>query len=103
MLRDVYRERRDAMTDALISNMPSHAKWQEPQSGVFFWIELPETVDSVELLTHCLEKQRVGFFPGTACSRGRHKNAIRLNFSKCDTDEIREGVYRISKALNHFL
>jgi 2-aminoadipate transaminase len=98
-LIEAYRERRNAMDAALINHMPSSAQWQVPNCGVFFWEELPHSVDTSRLLKICLEEERVAFLPGEGCSRGKRKNGMRLNFSRCNPEQITEAVARIGRVL----
>jgi 2-aminoadipate transaminase len=98
-LRVAYRERRDAMEAALVSYLHPYAQWRVPDSGVFFWVELSESVNASQLLADCLEQERVAFLPAEACSRGKRKNGMRLNFSRCDSAQITDGVARIGRAL----
>jgi 2-aminoadipate transaminase len=98
-LRAAYRERRDVMAAALKASMPSCALWEVPASGVFFWIDLPNSIDTGELLTRCLKEERVAFLPGEACSRGKRKNGMRLNFSRRDPGQIVDGIARIGRVL----
>nr|MDP9467115.1 PLP-dependent aminotransferase family protein [Chloroflexota bacterium] len=46
LLRDVFRERRDAMLGALRDTMPAAAVWTEPAGGYFIWIDLPPGLDA---------------------------------------------------------
>jgi 2-aminoadipate transaminase len=100
MIRSVYRERRDAMNAALLEHFGSTATWIVPEAGVFFWVNLPDSVDASELLTTCLENERVAFLPAEACSRGKHKNGMRLNFSRCNPGQIADGIGRIGRILH---
>lgn len=102
MLRREYRVRRDSMLRALRENFPSWASWNEPQSGVFIWVELPEEVDTGELLKIAIEEEDVAFIPGYAfdVKGGRTAaNAMRLNFSSCAPALIEEGIARLSRVL----
>jgi 2-aminoadipate transaminase len=98
-LRAAYRERRDVMGAALKSTMPACALWEVPASGLFFWIDLPDSIDAGELLTRCLKEERVAFLPGEACSRGKRKNGMRLNFSRREPGQIVDGIARIGRVL----
>ena len=45
-LRREYGARLDAMLGALEEHFPEGCRWVKPSSGVFIWVELPETVDT---------------------------------------------------------
>ena len=49
-IRSVYRERRDAMLEALEKHMPAGVKWTHPQGGLFLWVTLPEGMDTSRAL-----------------------------------------------------
>ena len=38
----MYRERRDAMLDALDDLMPAGARWNVPDGGFYVWVTLPD-------------------------------------------------------------
>jgi 2-aminoadipate transaminase len=99
IIRKVYRERRDAMLDALEEHMPAGVKWTHPEGGLFLWITLPETMSSVDLLQKSIE-QKVAFVPGNSFySCGGGENTMRLNFSYANPERINEGISRLSKAI----
>lgn len=102
-LRREYRIRRDTMLRSLRENFPSWASWNKPQNGVFIWVELPEEVDTGELLKVAIEEEDVAFIPGYAFDvKGGRKatNALRLNFSSCAPALIEEGIARLARVLN---
>jgi 2-aminoadipate transaminase len=92
----VYRQRRDAMLDALAEFFPREAEWTQPSGGLFIWATLPEFIDTGDLLAKALREERVAFVPGSAAYvDGRGGSSMRLNFSGSTEDEIREGIRRI--------
>lgn len=96
-IRRVYRSRRDAMRRAMTEHMPQ-VRITNPEGGLFFWAELPEGMNSRELMVRCLEKQ-VAFVPGGSFFPEKPKeNTLRLNFSGMDEATIEEGVCRIKEA-----
>jgi 2-aminoadipate transaminase len=96
---ETYRARRDTMLDALAEHFPAQAAWTHPQGGLFIWATLPEFIDTTDLLARAL-RENVAFVPGAAAYLdGRGHNAMRLNFSAVDEDDIREGVRRIGKVV----
>jgi 2-aminoadipate transaminase len=91
----IYRERRDAMVEALERYFPSEATWSVPDGGLFLWATLPDYIDTTDLLARAL-RDNVAFVPGAAAYLdGRGTHSMRLNFSGSDSEEIREGVRRI--------
>jgi 2-aminoadipate transaminase len=91
----VYRQRRDAMLDALERFFPRSASWSQPEGGLFLWATLPDYIDTTDLLAKAL-RDNVAFVPGAAAfTDGRGGSSMRLNFSASTPEEIREGVRRI--------
>ena len=102
MLRDEYRRRRDIMARALEEYFPDEARWIVPQSGFFFWVELPSTVDLDRLFKLAIDKERVAFIPGRAFSvggAGRQTRSLRLNFSNSNPQQIEDGISRLARVL----
>ena len=100
-IRDVYRQRRDAMLAAMDEYFPEKVSWTRPQGGLFLWVKLPEAVDSQELLEKALQ-EKVAFVPGTAFyADGRGRDAMRLTFATCSTEKIDQGIRRLGKAITH--
>ena len=48
----------------LQKNLPPGIKYNTPKGGFFVWLELPEQVDTTELLKFALEKYQVNFIFG---------------------------------------
>jgi 2-aminoadipate transaminase len=96
-LTEIYRARRDTMLDALERHFPPQAEWTRPAGGLFIWATLPDFIDTTDLLARALQAN-VAFVPGEgAYMDGRGRNAMRLNFSGVNEDDIREGVRRIGE------
>lgn len=101
-LRAEYRGRRDAMLAALEAHFPAEARWHAPASGMFVWVTMPPEVDTTALLRRAVEEVGVAFVPGKAfCAAGgvRGGNALRLNFSHVNAEEIGEGIRRLGQVL----
>ncbi len=105
LIRQVYRERRDVMLNALGEFFPSEVEWTHPQGGLFLWVTLPEGMDCQQLFRAALA-ENVAFVPGDSfyadngCEGCRH---MRLNFSYSPPEQIREGIRRLSVAVNRQL
>ncbi len=99
-LIEIYRDRRDAMLDALERHFPKEAEWSRPEGGLFLWATLPDYIDTTDLLAKAL-RENVAFVPGRAAYvDGRGGSSMRLNFSATDEDELREGIRRIGGVIS---
>ena len=104
-IRQLYRERRDAMLHALKDFFPPEVSWTKPQGGLFLWISLPKGLDSQKILDTAVA-ENVAFVPGQCFyahsgeEAGRH---MRLNFSNSSPDQIREGIRRLALAVENAL
>lgn len=98
-LRRLYSHRVDVMHRCLQRELGDYAKYQKPEGGYFFWLELPKKVDTSELLDKAAAL-KTGFRPGVRfSSRGKLKNFLRLSFAHYDENAIDVGVTRLAKAL----
>lgn len=101
LIRQVYRERRDAMLHALEEFFPPEVTWTHPKGGLFLWTTLPRDVDCRLLFRSALAEE-VAFVPGDCFYANdvfegcRH---MRLNFSFCEPEQIHEGIRRLSVAV----
>ncbi len=101
-LRQEYRRRRDTMLRALAEHFPAGTHWEKPSSGLFIWVELPDGIDTGELLKIALETEKVAFLPGLAfraCEASGGTNFMRLNFSNSSVERIEDGIGRLGRVL----
>jgi 2-aminoadipate transaminase len=103
LIRRVYRERRDAMLEALTEQFPPEITWTRPKGGLFLWMTLAPGMDAQRLFEAAL-RENVAFVPGESfyAPNGHRENAhrqLRLNFSAVDPERIREGVRRLRIAV----
>lgn len=102
-LRATYRERRDAMLEALKKHFPTGASWNRPAGGLFVWVTLPDRIDAMALLPKAVEKN-VTFVPGEDFHADHSgKNTIRLNFSNAGVDDIHAGIERLGSVIKQAL
>jgi 2-aminoadipate transaminase len=95
-LRDIYRERRDAMLQALDEEFPVGARWTRPQGGFYVWLELPNQLDARAMLAKAIAA-RVAYVPGGAFyADGQGTSQVRLSYCFPPADRIREGVRRLA-------
>ena len=99
LIRQVYRERRDAMVSALERYAPPGVVWARPQGGLFLWLTLPAGFDAKMLFPEALQ-EKVAYVPGAAFyPNGGGDRSLRLNFSYCTPDMIQEGIRRLCKVI----
>jgi DNA-binding transcriptional MocR family regulator len=97
-VRAVLRRRRAAMDETLQACLPPGVTYRRPDAGYFFWLRLPDGVDTAAIRARALAGG-VGFQPGPVFStRGGYTNCLRLSFSYYDEAEIRTGVARLCQA-----
>jgi 2-aminoadipate transaminase len=92
------RVRRDAMEEALRDGFPTGARWTTPAGGYFFWVELPG-IDTVAALPAAAERGVAYVRGADFCASGGGHSALRLAFSACGPDAIREGIARLGAVL----
>jgi len=70
-----------------------------PGGGMFFWVELPEGVDSEALLVKAVARG-VAFVPGAPFFAGEPRaNTLRLSFVTVGVDLIERGIAALAAAL----
>jgi 2-aminoadipate transaminase len=96
----VYRQRRDAMVDALTEHMPTEVSWTTPRGGLFLWARTSDQIDTREFMEKATAA-KVAYVPGFAFypdETGGH-HSMRLNFSFANEELINEGIYRLGTAM----
>ncbi|MGI5467385.1 PLP-dependent aminotransferase family protein [Streptomyces sp. CA-132043] len=100
VLRREYALRRDAMQRCLEAILPAGTPFSCPDSGMFFWVELPPDVDTGELLEVAASEYGVSFVPGDLYLSGpvqAKRNYLRLSFSCVSPAEIEAGAERLGR------
>jgi DNA-binding transcriptional MocR family regulator len=96
IFREMYRERRDAMIEALEDMMPATARWNVPDGGFYVWLTLPPGLDAKAMLPRAVTA-RVAYVPGTAFfADGFGAESMRLSYCYPTPSRIREGVRRLA-------
>ncbi|MGV1008683.1 MAG: PLP-dependent aminotransferase family protein [Dermatophilaceae bacterium] len=97
-VREVYRQRRDAMLAAMPATMPPGTRWTEPDGGMFLWVELPEGYDATQRLRQAMA-ERVAFVPGAQFHAERpNPRTLRMCFVTNEPAAITEGMARLARA-----
>ena len=96
--RGVYRERKEAMVQALAQRLPK-LSWTDPNGGFYVWLTLPEGLDSKRMLPLAVT-ELVAYTPGTAfyADGSGHEN-MRLSFCYPTPEAIRVGIDRLAKVI----
>ena len=98
-IRKVLRSRHRAMDEALAASMPAGTTWTEPDGGYQLWLELPDAVDTRDLLA---EAARAGvlYSPGAMfMPDARPSSAMRLTVACADEKEIARGVAALGEVV----
>ncbi len=92
-VRHVHGRRLTSLRRSVINNFPKGIKVTRPRGGFLLWIQLPRSVDSLELYRRSLS-HGIAITPGHLFSAtDRYRNFIRLNAAQWS--EEREGAIRI--------
>ncbi len=99
-LRELYRGKRDVMSQALRTRLGSRLTWATPKGGFFLWATIPEGCTDTMLLERALQRGVI-FVVGSAFHvDGSGHNTIRLSFSAPSPERIEEGARRLADALH---
>lgn len=100
-IKSIYSRKMDLMLNGMDEFMPEGISWIKPEGGMFLWVDLPESMDSGELLKKALKK-RVAFVTGKAffADPKEGTSALRLNFTYPSDEMITEGMRRLGSVLN---
>jgi 2-aminoadipate transaminase len=102
-VRARYQAQRDAMQSALERHLPPGCHWVRPTGGMFFWLELPEGLDSTALLPTAVEAG-VAYVPGAAFfAAAPRANTLRLSFVTVSPERIEAGVALLGTVLKQAL
>jgi len=96
VFKELYRERRDAMLDALQTLMPAGTTWTHPTGGFYVWTTLPEGLDAKVMQPRAITA-RVAYVPGIGFyADGQGGRELRLSYCYPEPERIREGVRRLA-------
>ena len=95
IIRATYKERRNAMLEAMDELFPAEVTWTRPQGGMFLFVTLPKGMDATAIFEKAVERN-VAYVPGAAFhALGGGENTLRMNFSYATPETIREGIARL--------
>ncbi len=102
-IREAYAERSLIMKESLEKYMPEEVQWNQPQGGFYYWLQLPEFMDSAEILKESVKNGAVFVTGKTFDPENKRNNYIRLSYSNMDINQIDMGVKIIAKAIEQNL
>ena len=95
-----YRERAQAMREAIATHLSSRVAVNVPEGGMFMWGRIRNGASARDLLKHAID-EKVTFVAGDIYYAYQTDPAtLRLSFSTPTPDQIRTGIARISQALD---
>ncbi len=102
--RELYRERRDALLDALGDHMPAGTTWTRPSGGFYSWVTLPDGIDARAMLPRAVAAL-VAYVPGTGFFIGdeeqeANRRSMRLSYCYPTPARITEGVRRLGNVID---
>ena len=98
-LRWIYRERRDAMLEALDSHMPPGTEWTRPGGGMFVWLGLPEPLQAREVAHRAREVGLLVPIGDPFFAEEPTGQYLRLAFSYVTPEQIRKGIMLLGQVL----
>jgi len=99
-LRQKLQQRQQKMQAAIAQYFPAETKITRPEGGYFLWLELPEQVDSGQLLKTLLNEHNISIGPGTLFSSdGRYKHCMRINCSYPWTEKTQQALVTLARCI----
>ncbi len=92
------RVKLDTLMEALAEQFGTAAEFEEPKGGIFLWVKLPDTVDTLKLYQSAL-RAGVAINPGPEWSvdAAHSKSRMRLCFASPTVEEIRDGIAALAE------
>jgi 2-aminoadipate transaminase len=83
--------------------LPAGARFTRPQGGMSLWVQLPDPLDSADLLPKA-QRENVTYLPGRHFTISRPQpGALRLSFGGLSPEQIEAGVQRLGKVFREEL
>ena len=94
----LYREKRDAMVEAIRECFPADFRFVVPEGGLFLFGTFESGLSAKALFSRAVEEYKVAYVCGNDFfADGRGDNCVRLNFSNATLENIRIGVERLAE------
>jgi 2-aminoadipate transaminase len=97
-LRHSLRGKLEVLMETLNEQFGTAAEFDAPKGGIFLWVKLPNSVDTLKLFQSALEAG-VAINPGPEWStdRARGQNRMRLCFANPSKEDIRQGITTLAQ------
>jgi len=96
-IRKLYAEKIQLMSQAVSASFPAGTRITRPTGGYVLWVEMPSSVNSLELFDRALAAG-ISIVPGPVFSaKGKFKNFIRLNSGNPWSKSIERAVAQLGK------
>lgn len=104
-IKKVYKEKKDAMAEAIKKYMPcDKIKFTDPEGGLFIWGEFSDNIDTDEIFKDVCLKTKVAYVAGSTFFPGENvKNTFRLNYSNATLQQIDEGIKKLGDYFKNLL
>lgn len=95
--RATLQEGRDALLEAVRAFFPEGTKVTRPEGGYFAWLELPNSIDTLELHRRALQHD-ISVAPGAIfCAREDFSHALRLNYGHPENCRVNGALKRLGQ------
>jgi 2-aminoadipate transaminase len=98
-----HQIRANALMNALDTHLADIAAWTQPEGGLFAWAELPEELNTWEMLPEAIANGVVYIPGGAFATHGGKLNCLRLNFSNVKPEKFDEGLRRLRQVIQKHL
>jgi 2-aminoadipate transaminase len=96
----LYRDRRDALCQAMTTHLSHLFDWQVPSGGMFVWATARDPALNTDHLLAQAMAHGVCITPSSVFDpEGRNRRSIRINFTLNSPEKLSEGVLRLAAAL----
>ncbi|PIE55171.1 MAG: aminotransferase [Dethiosulfovibrio peptidovorans] len=104
-LKNVYRERRDALAQALRDECaPLGLEFVTPNGGFFLWGQIPWLDDDLRFARYVVEHEQVALLPGSVffADPSQGLGTLRFSFAQSSPENSKEGTQRLARAMKAY-
>lgn len=95
----IYHKQVERMSELVAEHFPPQTRITRPQGGFLLWVELPPTIDSVELHNQAM-RSAISICPGVVFSAtGKYRNCLRLNCGMVWTPPVEQAIPILGKLI----